>query len=158
MLGLGQQVRAALFTLYWCAVLGGALHVCCVCCSAQSLWLGGVLDQLPWLLLPFTCPTENSYARLKPGTWAGAATCWGWDNRKGLRFPHSIDVRYCEARRVFAMCAALWLGGVLDQLHWLLLPFTCPTENSYARLKPGTWAGAVTCWGWDNTGKSCATL
>jgi hypothetical protein len=48
--------------------------------STAASFLAGLLDHLP-ALLPFTCPTENSYARLKPGTWAGAMTCWGWDNR-----------------------------------------------------------------------------
>jgi hypothetical protein len=48
--------------------------------STAASFLAGLLDHLPGLL-PFTCPTENSYARLKPGTWAGAVTCWGWDNR-----------------------------------------------------------------------------
>jgi hypothetical protein len=48
--------------------------------STAASFVAGLLDHLPGLL-PFTCPTENSYARLKPGTWAGAVTCWGWDNR-----------------------------------------------------------------------------
>jgi hypothetical protein len=48
--------------------------------STAASFLAGLLDHLPGLL-PFTCPTENSYARLKPGTWSGALTCWGWDNR-----------------------------------------------------------------------------
>ncbi|WIA40825.1 hypothetical protein OEZ86_004502 [Tetradesmus obliquus] len=49
--------------------------------STAACFLAGLLDYLP-ALLPFTCPTENSYARLQPGTWAGALTCWGWDNRE----------------------------------------------------------------------------
>uniref|UniRef100_A0A383W2T1 GS catalytic domain-containing protein n=1 Tax=Tetradesmus obliquus TaxID=3088 RepID=A0A383W2T1_TETOB len=61
--------------------------------STASCFLAGMLEHL-LALLPFTCPTENSYARLQPGTWAGALTCWGWDNREAplrLSCPNAAD-------------------------------------------------------------------
>jgi glutamine synthetase len=50
-----------------------------------SAFFGGILSHLP-ALLPFTAPSPGaawgSYARLRPGCWAGAFACWGWDNRE----------------------------------------------------------------------------
>ncbi|KAF6262809.1 hypothetical protein COO60DRAFT_573156 [Scenedesmus sp. NREL 46B-D3] len=61
--------------------------------SMAASFLAGLLHHLPGLL-PFTCATENSYARLTPGTWSGALTCWGWDNREAplrLTCPNAAD-------------------------------------------------------------------
>lgn len=47
-------------------------------------FFGGVLSHLP-ALLPFLSPSPccwGSYGRLRPGCWAGAYSCWGWDNRE----------------------------------------------------------------------------
>src|SRR5205807_319966 len=44
-------------------------------------FIGGILDHLP-ALLALTCPSVNSYRRLKPGSWASAYTCYGPDNRE----------------------------------------------------------------------------
>ena len=44
-------------------------------------FLAGVLDHLP-ALVALTCPSFNSYRRLQPGSWAGASTCYGPDNRE----------------------------------------------------------------------------
>lgn len=53
-------------------------------CAGASFF-AGVLRHLPGLL-PFTSPScgpdWGSYARLRPGCWAGAFACWGWDNRE----------------------------------------------------------------------------
>lgn len=44
-------------------------------------FLAGVLDHLP-ALVALTCPSYLSYARLRPGAWAGSTVSWGFDNRE----------------------------------------------------------------------------
>jgi glutamine synthetase len=44
-------------------------------------FVAGVLTHLP-ALLALTCPSVNSYLRLKPNMWSSAYTCWGPDNRE----------------------------------------------------------------------------
>jgi glutamine synthetase len=44
-------------------------------------FIAGVLDHLPGLC-GLTAPSFNSYRRLVPQYWAGAFTCWGFDNRE----------------------------------------------------------------------------
>src|SRR5262249_34655895 len=50
-------------------------------------FVGGILQHLPGLLA-LTCPSVNSYERLKPNNWSSAYTCWGPDNREAaVRIP-----------------------------------------------------------------------
>jgi glutamine synthetase len=44
-------------------------------------FVAGVLDHLP-ALVALTCPSFNSYERLRPGAWAGSTVSWGPDNRE----------------------------------------------------------------------------
>jgi glutamine synthetase len=44
-------------------------------------FLAGVLEHLT-ALVALTCPSHNSYERLRPGAWAGATVSWGVDNRE----------------------------------------------------------------------------
>jgi glutamine synthetase len=44
-------------------------------------FVAGVLDHLP-ALVALTCPSFNSYDRLRPDAWAGATVSWGLDNRE----------------------------------------------------------------------------
>src|SRR5579872_82764 len=46
-----------------------------------NAWVGGLLHHLPGLCA-LTTPSVNSYARLRPRTWAGAFACWGVDHRE----------------------------------------------------------------------------
>jgi glutamine synthetase len=48
--------------------------------EAQS-FIAGVLEHLPGLC-GLTAPSFNSYHRIVPQYWAGAFTCWGYDNRE----------------------------------------------------------------------------
>jgi len=53
-------------------------------------FLAGVLDHLPGLC-GLTAPSFNSYHRILPQFWAGAFTCWGFDNREApVRIPSSF--------------------------------------------------------------------
>jgi len=50
--------------------------------SDQARWfIAGVLEHLPGLC-GLTAPSFNSYHRIVPQHWAGAFTCWGYDNRE----------------------------------------------------------------------------
>jgi glutamine synthetase len=42
-----------------------------------------------------------------------------------------------------------FLAGILEHLP-ALVTLTCPSFNSYRRLQPGNWSGALTCYGPDN--------
>jgi glutamine synthetase len=44
-------------------------------------FVAGVLEHLPGLC-GLTAPSFNSYRRIVPQYWAGAFTCWGYDNRE----------------------------------------------------------------------------
>ncbi|MEA2608568.1 MAG: glutamine synthetase, partial [Chloroflexota bacterium] len=44
-------------------------------------FVAGVLDHLP-ALVALTCPSFNSYERLRPDAWAGSTVSWGLDNRE----------------------------------------------------------------------------
>jgi glutamine synthetase len=44
-------------------------------------FIAGVLEHLPGLC-GLTAPSFNSYHRIVPQYWAGAFTCWGYDNRE----------------------------------------------------------------------------
>lgn len=55
--------------------------------SEARAFVAGVLEHLP-ALAALTAPSYNSYRRLVPSYWAGAYTCWGYDNREApLRIP-----------------------------------------------------------------------
>lgn len=50
-------------------------------------FVAGLLKHLP-ALVSLTCPTVNSYRRLKPRSWSSAYTCWGYENREAaVRVP-----------------------------------------------------------------------
>lgn len=44
-------------------------------------FVAGVLEHLP-ALVALTCPSVNSYDRLRPDAWAGSTVSWGLDNRE----------------------------------------------------------------------------
>jgi glutamine synthetase len=49
--------------------------------SLGRQFIAGVLDHLP-ALVALTCPSFNSYERLRPQAWAGSTVSWGPDNRE----------------------------------------------------------------------------
>ncbi len=44
-------------------------------------FINGILQHLP-ALVALTCPSVNSYRRLRPRSWSTAYTCYGFDNRE----------------------------------------------------------------------------
>ena len=100
--------------------------------SGARQFAAGVLAHLPGLC-GLTAPSFNSYARIRPQSWAGAFTCWGHDNREApLRVPsvfRGLEERSTnlELKAADASCNPyLALGGViaagLDGLERALEP------------------------------------
>jgi glutamine synthetase len=86
--------------------------------EAQS-FVAGVLEHLPGLV-GLTAPSFNSYRRIVPQYWAGAFTCWGFDNREApLRVPSTFRGQVeastnVELKAADATCNPyLALGGLL---------------------------------------------
>jgi glutamine synthetase len=82
-------------------------------------FMAGVLAHLP-ALCGLTAPSFNSYHRIVPNFWAGAFTCWGFDNREApLRVPSPFrgleeQTTNAELKACDASCNPyLALGGLL---------------------------------------------
>lgn len=80
-------------------------------------FVAGILDHLP-ALVAITCPTVNSYHRLRPGMWSGAYRCWGRANREAaIRVPYCVggNITHIEYRCADATCNPyLALGAILS--------------------------------------------
>ena len=82
-------------------------------------FIAGVLDHLPGLCA-LTAPSVASYQRIVPAFWAGAFTCWGFDNREApVRVPSVFGNREeastnIELKAADATCNPyLAVGGLL---------------------------------------------
>ena len=82
-------------------------------------FVAGVLEHLP-ALVGLTAPSFNSYRRIVPQYWAGAFTCWGFDNREApLRVPSTFsglteESTNVELKAADATCNPyLAVGGVI---------------------------------------------
>jgi glutamine synthetase len=63
-------------------------------------FVAGVLEHAQGLTA-LTAPTVMSYDRLKPGKWASAFACWGYDNREAaVRIPSARAARRASAARI----------------------------------------------------------
>lgn len=63
-------------------------------------FVAGVLEHLP-ALVALTCPSFNSYERLRPDAWAGSTVSWGMDNREcTVRVASSFRGREMESTNV----------------------------------------------------------
>lgn len=51
--------------------------------QVAGYFIGGVLKHIN-AILAFTCPSENSYQRLKPSHWSSDYAIWGIDNREAV--------------------------------------------------------------------------
>ncbi|GAA4395146.1 glutamine synthetase family protein [Tsukamurella soli] len=88
--------------------------------------IAGVLDALP-ALLPVYAGSVVSSLRLKPGSWSGAAACWGLENREAaLRFlaatsgnPHgaNIELKIVDPSANLYLAAIGLLGSALDGIE-----------------------------------------
>ncbi|GBF89703.1 type-1 glutamine synthetase-like [Raphidocelis subcapitata] len=124
--------------------------------AAASAFFGGVLSHLP-ALLPFmspSCGTDwGSYARLRPGCWAGAFACWGWDNREApLRAtrPGGAETTNFELKSTdgttnpyIALAAVACAGGIGLEYGAALPPPVDGAPEGAAPALPGTLAEAL---------------
>ena len=88
--------------------------------------IGGVLDGLSDLLGIYAGSIVSSL-RLTPGSWSGAAVCWGLENREAaLRFlaatpgnPHgaNIELKIVDPSANLYLAAAAFLGSALDGIR-----------------------------------------
>lgn len=68
-------------------------------------FVAGLLRHLP-AVLALTCPSVNSYRRLKPKSWSSAYTCWGYENREAavrvpsLYWDHELESSNLEIKCV----------------------------------------------------------
>lgn len=85
--------------------------------------IAGVLDSMPDLLSLYS-GSILSPQRLKPGSWSGAAVCWGLENREAaIRFieaargnPHgaNIELKIVDPSANIYLAATAFLGSALD--------------------------------------------
>ncbi len=108
-------------------------------------FVAGVLEHLP-ALVALTCPSYNSYDRLRPDAWAGSTVSWGLDNREcSVRVASPFRGREAESTNVeLKACDPscnpyLALGGLilagLDGMARGLQPPEPARENP-ARMTP----------------------
>ncbi len=108
--------------------------------------IAGVLQTLPDLLGVYAGSVVSS-ARLKPGNWAGAAQCWGLENREAaVRFvaatpgnPHgaNIELKLIDPSANPYLAAVSFLGSALRGIeHGLELPVEVPKDPSKSAQPP----------------------
>ncbi|MBX9685931.1 MAG: glutamine synthetase family protein [Candidatus Obscuribacterales bacterium] len=67
-------------------------------------FVAGLLKHLP-ALVALTCPSVNSYRRLKPRAWSSAFTCWGYENREAaVRVPSLYWNHELESANIEIKC------------------------------------------------------
>jgi len=67
-----------------------------------------------------------------------------WDDDENLFYDGDSDAQFGLSEK-----AEYFIGGILAHAD-ALAALTTPTVMSYDRLKPGKWASAYACWGYDN--------
>jgi glutamine synthetase len=120
--------------------------------STARAFVAGVLAHLP-ALAGLTAPSFNSYRRIAPRMWAGAFTCWGYDNREApvrVASPFrgaeeastNVELKTCDA----SCNPYLALGGLiaagLDGIERGLEP-PAPVGVDPATLSPAERAAAA---------------
>ena len=108
--------------------------------------IAGVLDALPDLLGVYA-GSVLSELRLKPGNWAGAAACWGLENREAaVRFiaatpgsPHgaNAELKLIDPTANPYLAAAAFLGSALRGIDLALdLPAEIPENPAQSDVTP----------------------
>jgi glutamine synthetase len=108
--------------------------------------IAGVIDTLPELIGVYA-GSAVSALRLKPGNWAGAAACWGLENREAaVRFiaatpgnPHgaNAELKLIDPSANPYLAAAAFLGSALRGIDRALdLPDEIPQNPSNATAPP----------------------
>lgn len=115
--------------------------------------LAGLLRAMPESMAIFA-PNANSYRRLRPGSYAPLAPCWGENNRTvAIRIPLSppharrLEHRVAGADANPYLVLAAVLAGILDGLEFGGDPGPPVQGNAYEQLAPSlprSWETALT--------------
>ena len=108
--------------------------------------IAGVIDALPDLIGVYAGSALSSL-RLKPGNWAGAAACWGLENREAaVRFiaatagsPHgaNAELKLIDPSANPYLAAAAFLGSALRGIdHGVELPAEIPENPAQSATAP----------------------
>lgn len=95
-------------------------------------FVAGLLKHLS-ALVAITCPSVNSYRRLKPRSWSSAFTCWGYENREAaIRVPSvywgqeeascNIEIKCVDASSNPYLALAAVIAAGLDGVRRKLVP------------------------------------
>ncbi len=114
--------------------------------TAGGSAIAGVLHTLPDLLGVYAGSVLSS-ARLKPGNWAGAAQCWGLENREAaVRLiaatpgtPHgaNIELKLIDPSANPYLAAVSYIGSALRGIDQAMeLPAEVPTDPAKAAQPP----------------------
>jgi glutamine synthetase len=114
--------------------------------AAGGAAIAGVIDTLPDLLGVYA-GSALSALRLRPGNWAGAAACWGLENREAaVRFvaatpgsPHgaNTELKLIDPSANPYLAAAAFLGSALRGIdRGLRLPVEVPDNPAESDLTP----------------------
>jgi glutamine synthetase len=114
--------------------------------AAGGAAIAGVIDTLPDLLGVYA-GSALSALRLKPGNWAGAAACWGLENREAaVRFvaatpgsPHgaNTELKLIDPSANPYLAAAAFLGSALRGIdRGLELPAEVPDNPAESDATP----------------------
>ncbi len=72
--------------------------------ETAKYFIAGIVSHLP-ALVSLTCPSVNSYRRLRPKSWSSAYTCWGYDNREAaVRVPSVYWGKEQESTNIEIKC------------------------------------------------------
>ncbi|MBX9879143.1 MAG: glutamine synthetase family protein [Candidatus Obscuribacterales bacterium] len=95
-------------------------------------FVAGILEHLPGIVA-LSCPSVNSYRRLKPRSWSSAYTCWGYENREAaVRIPTTywgheeestnIEIKCVDSSANPYLALAAIIGAGLSGIEQKLTP------------------------------------
>lgn len=107
-------------------------------------FINGILNHLPGLVA-ITCPSVNSYRRLKPQAWSSAFICYGPDNREAaIRIPSPFWGRESSSTNIELKAADatanpyLALGGLIAAGLDGINAGKWPHEDLFLKVDPAT--------------------
>jgi glutamine synthetase len=95
-------------------------------------FVAGLLVHLP-ALVALTCPSVNSYRRLKPRSWSSAYTCWGFENREAaIRIPSVYWGQEMASTNIEMKC----VDSTCNPYIALAAVITCGLDGVKRKLQP----------------------
>ncbi|MBK9144138.1 MAG: glutamine synthetase [Candidatus Melainabacteria bacterium] len=95
-------------------------------------FIAGIVKHLP-ALVSFTCPSANSFRRLKPKSWSSAYACWGYDNREAaVRVPSVYWGNEKNSTNIEIKC----VDNTINPYLALSLVIACGIEGIMKEMSP----------------------